>query len=352
MALISGKFHLLATPGVRGGAKRVAEAVEQELGRSAKVPRANEVTTMATPTKSTQRRLPTSAPMDICIYHYCDQASILWDLLQEKDEFKLYQVQLSHEVQRSATFSMRDSFNEFLTKAHEENESVPMNLQELEKEAAVKLVVTDRTDPDNIGFKQWRVAFYCVDLSNFLLLLDGWLKHKEKQMALEKPLQVTLHPHNSVDDGVDMDTLDYEYYTLHEPSRDLPLHIFDAQPVIGKRITVLNIQLCSDSVFDLVITGHTWPFRAALDSFNIHGGYRDDEESKEKRQYVRVWKEIDTSNRDVCNRFHEMLDTVFKKLCLRVVLDRAPTPNTDIAIFVEKLRENNSLFFTALDGMM
>ena len=204
MALVSGKFNLLTTPKVRGGTKRAIETFEQESGRSVKVPRANEITTVVTPMKSTQRRLPMSAPVNICIYRYCDQASMLWDLLQEKDEFKMYQIQISHEAQRSIAYSMRDSFNDFLAKAHEVNEVVPANLQQLEKESAIRLVVADRADPDKIGFQQWRIAFYCVDLTNFLLLLDGWLKHKEKQMAREQPLQVMLRPHNSIDVDIEI----------------------------------------------------------------------------------------------------------------------------------------------------
>ena len=98
-------------------------------------------------------------------------------------------------------------------------------------------------------------------------------------------------------------------------------------------------------MFDLVITGHTWPFKASLDAFGIHGGYRTEETEKENRQYVRVWKDIDISNQGVSDRFMEMLETVFKKLCLRVTLDRELAPDTDMAQFVEKLRQNNSLVF-------
>ena len=97
----------------------------------------------------------------------------------------------------------------------------------------------------------------------------------------------------------------------------------------------------------MVITGHTWPFRAALDDFGVRGGYQEAE--KENRQYVRVWKDIDISDQDTSKRFMEMLETVFKGLCLRVVLDREPTPDTDMANFVEKLRGNNSLFFGQME---
>ena len=342
MALVSGKFNLLKASAERG-VKRVSEASEQPA-RAVKVPRASDITTVAPQPKTNQRpRLPTNAPVEVCIYRYCEKASLLWDLLQGKDDFKLYQIQITHEAQRAITFSMRDSFNDFLAKAHQENATIPANLQQLERDAAVKLIVADRADPEGVGFQQWRVAFYCVDLANFLMLLDGWFKHKEIQIVREQPFRVQLHPHSSVDVDIDVDDFNYEHYTLNENACDLPLHVFHAQPVVGKRITILNLQLCSDTVLDLVITGHTWPFRAFLDAFGIHGGYQE-AENKENRQYVRVWKDIDISDQDANKRFMEMQVTPFKGLCLRVVLDREPTQDTDMAQFVEKMRENTSLF--------
>ena len=64
---------------------------------------------------------------------------------------------------------------------------------------------------------------------------------------------------------------------------------------------------------------------------------------------VRVWKDIDVSDQDVNKRFMEMLETAFKGLCLRVMLDREPTPDTDMANFVEKLRGKDSLFFGQME---
>ena len=344
MALISGKFNILDASASRG----VKREAPEPPARAAKVPRASDVITLAPLPKTNQRpRHPMNAPVEVCIYRYCEQASLIWDLLQGKDEFKLYQIQITHEAQRPVTFDTRGSFNDFLKKAHDENPTIPANLKQLETEAAVKMVVADRTDPDGVGFQQWRVAFYCVDLQSFLMLLDGWFKYKEVQIAREQPFEVQLRPHSSCDIDIDIDDFSYEHYTLHEKARELPLHVFQAQPVIGKRITTLNLQISSDTVFDLVITGHNWPFRATLDAFGIHGGYQEAE--RENRTYVRVWKDVDISVQDTRKRFMEMLETAFKGLCLRVVLDRDPTPDTDMAHFVEKLRENNSLFFEQVE---
>ena len=84
-------------------------------------------------------------------------------------------------------------------------------------------------------------------------------------------MQVVIHPHIGVDLAGLVDDFPCERYVINEPAARLPLHVFEAQPVAGKRITVLNLQLKGDNEVDLLITGHTWPFRARLDAFGIAG---------------------------------------------------------------------------------
>jgi len=166
----------------------------------AKLPRAGDITVEEGPRPvQSIRRRPASAPVEVCIYKYTDQAADLWDLFKGKDNVPLYQVQISHEAQRSITFQIRDSFNDFLASSKGDNSAMPSSMQQLETMAGVKLVVGDRTDPDNVGFQQWRVAFYCTDAVNFMRLLDDWFQHKKKQIAHEQPFQVVLHPHIGVD---------------------------------------------------------------------------------------------------------------------------------------------------------
>ena len=63
--------------------------------------------------------------------------------------------------------------NDFLRSAHAADQDMPTDVRALEDAVGVRLVVSDRTDPEDVGFAQWRVAFYLVgDLNNFLLLLD------------------------------------------------------------------------------------------------------------------------------------------------------------------------------------
>jgi len=127
----------------------------------------------------------------------------------------------------------------------------------------------------------------------------------------------------------------------------LPLHIFEAQPPFGKRITILNLQQQGDSnKLNLEITGHSYPFRARLDAFGIAGDYVDNA-SGEGRRYHRFWKDIDVEGEGE-GRFLDMLSTVFRNAALRITLNFTPEPETRVAAFIEKLRDIPSLFFAPL----
>jgi hypothetical protein len=328
--------------------KRKAEM--QGGGRAAKLPKASDISVEQGPRPTqTPRRLPASAPVDVCAMKYTDQASDLWDMFKGQDDVPLYQIQIQHLAQRAVTFQMREGFNDFLRASHATDNAMPATLQQLESTAGVRLVVTDRADPDDVGYVQWRVAFYATDVCNFLRLLDSWFRFKARQVAHDQPFQVTLHPHVSVDLTPVWDDLEYEHYTLQEPSATLPLHVFEAQPVVGKRISILNLQVNNENSLSLIITGQTWPFRGRLDAFGVAGGYYGDDADKENgaRKYFRVWKDIDVSADDQRQRFLAMLSDVFKNIAMRVSLDRPPPPDSHAAAFVEHLREQPTLFFTA-----
>ena len=335
--LLKGGFNLL-------GNKRAGEdsAVES---RPPKLPKASNISVEKGPRPVlAPRRLPMTAPVDVCIYRVTELASDLWDLLHGRDN-ALFQVQIRHEAQRAITFDVRNSFNDFLRAAHRHDPRIPNNLSGLERACGVRLIVTDRADPDDVGFVQWRTAFYCVDLQNFLLLLDGFFQYKEKQTT--QPFQVVIHPHVGID--VSLADLQYKHYALQEPKELLPLHIFEAQPVVRKVITWLNIEVESEDTISIVITGYTWPYRQRLDNMGIAGGYfSEDEENKENRKYYRVWNNIDVSDDKETDKFMKMLgDDAFKKLCMRVTLDAQPVLESATQKFIEKLKEQPFLFFSS-----
>ena len=118
---------------------------------------------------------------------------------------------------------------------------MPTDVRALEDAVGVRLVVADRTDPEDVGFVQWRVAFYLAgDLNNFLLLLDDFFVYKAKAIAREQPFQVQIFPHTGVEVTV-LDDFSYEHVELMEQTATPPLKTVDRQnpaPPCNGRLTL------------------------------------------------------------------------------------------------------------------
>ena len=160
---------------------------------------------------------------------------------------------------------------------------------------------------------------------------------------MAKTFEVHLHPHTEIDLNQVWDDLTYEGYSLEEPAASLPLPLFSAQPVIGKKVICLHLQPETDDTMSIIIQGKTWIFRSRFDEFGITGGYVGE---GDQREYYRVLKGIVVSNSEEKARVMNMLgNAVFKNLAMRVVLDREPEEGNDAAQFVSELRRVPSLHF-------
>ena len=67
---------------------------------------------------------------------------------------RLYQVQIAHDARPSILFNLRDSFGDFLKEMSAEDKDYPRSIDELLNIGGIKLVLTDKNDPDNVGFVQ------------------------------------------------------------------------------------------------------------------------------------------------------------------------------------------------------
>ena len=116
------------------------------------------------------RKRVATAECVMAIFPYTKDATTVWDACIEQGSI-LWQVQLEHNARDSITVGFYESFAKFL----QQEESAPDSVNGL-AEAGIKLIVTDASDPDQVGFVRWRVAFYVAGdvaaLHNFLYLLD------------------------------------------------------------------------------------------------------------------------------------------------------------------------------------
>ena len=100
------------------------------------------------------KRLPATAPFNVCVYKVSDRAGYCWPDCEIDLLYALYQVQIAHEARPSMLMNFRDCFSEFLNELSTKNDTYPRNLEVLRNEGCVKLVTSNQKDPANIGFVQ------------------------------------------------------------------------------------------------------------------------------------------------------------------------------------------------------
>ena len=251
-------------------------AADDASSPSPKVPKASQLVMVEQgPRPINPRRLPESAPVQVCIYKVTDCAGDSWSQYEGTDA-SIYQIQMKHDARPSCLFDLNRSFGDFLKAMHADDESMPATLQDMQS-CGIKLVLTDSQDPDGVGtFVHWRAAFYVVGdpqakpVANFMMLLDEFWPYKSKAMGRE--LEVFYHPHTSVGDLSDTsDQLAYDNCAVENPSPSLPMGIFEAQPVVSKRIVTVNIQPEGDDAVSILVSGNMWVYRSRFDAQGIPG---------------------------------------------------------------------------------
>ena len=313
------------------------ETVEQP---SRKVPKLRELTIEAGPGPPIPKRLPPTADVEVCIYRVTDDASAVWEEVKS-DDTPLYQVQIRHDASKSCVVNLYEKFNTSLASL----DDGPDNLVELQQKALIKLVTTGGDDPEHVGFQRWRNAFYVAGghkaLVNFLYLIDEFWFEASVDVGMD--VVVSLHPHLEIDINETWDLVLYETYTLHEPARVLPMSIFDVQPVQGKRILMLTLQVESDGKISFVFHGATWPFRSRFDAAAVPG-YSYEDEGQQK--YFRVLESLDTTTEEDRDRvIHVLGDGVLRNTATRVTIEGELRPGTHAFRFVQTLRKRTHLHF-------
>ena len=331
------KRRLAYTPGLTGRALRqriaASEAVtDPERIKLYRIPGGSEVKDEDTVSfGDVQYVIMAPPPVIVTIYKATDNAVDAWE--DAAAGAPLWQIQVHDDARRWPTLGLHAYFARFI-------ERQQLTLQSLER-LGIRIVATDR-DPDNVGFVQWRVAFYVAGpesaLQNFLFLLDDFFVYLAEKML---PFDVHLQPHINV--KVACEDPSYKRTFLHEPAARLPLGIFEARPVFGNRVTTLRLQPETADKMTVVIEGNTYAFRRRLDAHNVGAGFYEEEGA---RRYVRVLRSLDVSVGEERQRVLDMCgENVFMNLAMRVLVKPPPQEGYAVAAFVERLRAVPSLHF-------
>ena len=124
------------------------------------------------------------------------------------------------------------------------------------------------------------------------------------------------------------------------------MSIFEAQPVQGKRILMLTLQIESDTKMSFVFCGATWPFRARFDAAAAPG-YRFEEEGQPK--YYRVLESVNAATGDDRGRVLNALgERVLRNTAMRVGIEGELKPGAN-AFRLRNRRCGNVLIFISCE---
>ena len=240
------------------------------------------------------------------------------------------------------------------------------------------MVITDNNDPDGVGtFVRWRVAFYVAGaddaVQNFFFLFDEFLVWKAKQvdknvqafvlymhlslyiMPTARQVQINQHGEQQITNAFATD-LNYEHYTVVSVTdEDLPLKWYQCQPVVGKKIVSMVVQVEDEKHISVLWGGNTWAFRQALDEFGVNGAYfEDDSESttkdgdtKSNRRYFRLLKSVDVSDAEAAAKIKATIEDIFHCLCMKVSIEGSPiVEDSPVSEYIEReLKTMRNLHF-------
>ena len=286
-------------------------------------------------------KLSANSPVQVVVQLYSNCASDLWESFKGQDEQKLWQCQIAHPAPRAVTYQFREKLSTFL----HETPGVPDSIQQLQDECGVRFLIGDRNDPLDVGFVQWRIAFYVVgnedSLNNFLLLLDAFWVHLADKMAREKNFDV--HIHTCLRTNVDKiwDTLEYDSWSLHPPapSAVLPLKVFESRPPFGTKCTTMSIEVDDDSHVSIVISHSPYATRDRFEAGGIQGGRCNVTNQNPRGDYVRLLKGMDVTKTEDTQRLDGVLSKILMGVVVRVVLVGKPEAETPVAKWIATLRD-------------
>ena len=194
------------------------------------------------------------------------------------------------------------------------------------------------------------------------MLLDDFFTFKSKSLA--KDIEIHIRPHKSASAEVTSDlveSLSYEHLAFHEATTEskLPLKMFEAQPVIGKRVVTMFVQPESATHVSVLFGGNTWAFRAALDEAGVKGAYLEEEvcedtqkpqnqsgfQNNNGRKYFRVLRSLDVSSADQAKTLQGVLENVFHGLAMKAVVETPPEEDSDVESWISTLKQIDCLHF-------
>ena len=168
--------------------------------------------------------------------------------------------------------------------------------------------------------------------------------------------QVQIHQHAAqlITNSFVSDELSYDQYTVVSVSDDpLPLKWAECQPVMGKKLVTMTLQVESETHLSVLWGGNTWSFRQALDEAGVHGAYHEDDVetttkegyTKSGRRYFRLLKSIDVTSADA-SKIKSTITDIFHSLAMKVFIEGGPiVEDSPVSEYIDLLKGMSNLYF-------
>ena len=145
----------------------------------------------------------------------------------------------------------------------------------------------------------------------------------------------SFYPYLGVEIGSIWESLSYQEYLMYDPARKVPLSIFDAQPVQGKRVMNVTLEQQSETEVTLIFHGCTWHFRDKFDEVGVTASrYEEDG----------AWKYVHVVNIDVSkDQDIAKVDAVFQDAlkCLACRVLDSKTLKSEAKAFIGRVGEQH-----------
>ena len=172
--------------------------------------------------------------------------------------------------------------------------------------------------------------------------------------ALARQVQIHQHGAPLITNTFVSDELNYDQYTVVSVSDDpLPLKWAECQPVMGKKLVTMTLQVESETHVSVLWGGNTWSFRQALDEYGVHGAYHEDDVestnregmTKSGRRYFRLLKSIDVTTPDA-SKIKSTITDIFHSLAMKVFIEGVPVvEDSPVSEYIDLLKGLSNLHF-------
>ena len=122
---------------------------------------------------------------------------------------------------------------------------------------------------------------------------------------------------------------------MYDPAKKVPLSIFDAQPVQGKRVMNVTLEQESEEKVSLIFHGCTWHFRDVLEGAGVTAS-RYEENGVWK--YVHVLT-VNVSKEEDIAKVDSVFQDTLKCLACRVLDSK--TLKSEVKAFIERVGEQH-----------